>query len=222
MFIFFLQDIMGFNDDIGFSFALLLSTICLFLLLKMEHKSPMQFLQLHKVNFKIIPSIIILSICIIFFNLGFSTLLIQFFENNIFSDIPLCFSSIIHIVFLAPICEEIFFRGIIFTKCKYIMPAFIAILIQAFIFGICHGALSGNIIQSLSAMISGIIFALIYNYTNNLTISILLHIFMNLLLVILNLLPFAINVYPITYIILSILCLFLHLYLLKYKNRKIL
>ncbi|MBX4260382.1 CPBP family intramembrane glutamic endopeptidase [Clostridium estertheticum] len=181
----------------------------------------MQFLQLYKVNFKIIPSIIILSVCISFFNEGFGTLLIQCFRNSTFSHIPICFSSIIHIVFLAPICEEIFFRGIIFTKCKYIMPSFIAILIQAFIFGICHGALSGNIIQAILAIISAIIFALIYNYTNNLTISILLHIFMNLLQIMVNLLPFAITIYPILYIILAILCLFLFLYLLKYKNIKI-
>ncbi|MGN0026401.1 MAG: lysostaphin resistance A-like protein, partial [Clostridium sp.] len=84
----------------------------------------------------------------------------------------------------APICEEIIFRGILFQKLKEIMPLFLSIIIQGFIFGIVHG----SFIQSLLAGFSGILYALVYNYKKNLTLPILIHAFNNIFLIILNLL----------------------------------
>ena len=65
---------------------------------------------------------------------------------------------------------------------------FLSLIIQGFIFGISHGALSGHLMQSIVAGFSGILYALIYNYKKNLTVSILLHSFCISFLVILNLL----------------------------------
>ncbi|GAA0084436.1 hypothetical protein UT300007_08750 [Clostridium sp. CTA-7] len=100
------------------------------------------------------------------------------------------------------------------------MPLYLALIIQGFLFGIVHGAFSGHLIQSLLAMFSGIIYALIYNYTNNLTISILIHSFYNLLLVILNFLPFIFDINPIIFIIISLLFFLSFIVLFKNKNRK--
>lgn len=217
----FLQDYFKFNDDIGFSFSLLLSTICFFLFLKIENKSPLKFLKLYNVDFKFIPLIILLAISLVLFKLGLGNLLIEILKINITIDTSiydeLYFWSIIHIVFLAPICEEIFFRGIIFTKLRYILPNSLAILIQALIFGAFHGGLSGDIVRVSLSTVSGIIFALLYNYTNNLTSSILFHSCSNILVIILNLLAFDIN--PILSIIISFLCLVLYTTLIKYNKK---
>lgn len=215
IFILSLQDNININDDIGFSFALLLSTFCFFILLKIEGKSPVKFLKFHKVNFKCIPLIIILAISIVLFSdLGVYPFLSHILNTTVSGDTELYWGSILHLVFLAPIFEEIFFRGIIFTKLKESIPLLPAIIIQAFIFGIFHGSL----IKVLITMISGIIFAIMYNYTNNLTTVILLHSFTNLFLVILNLLPLNLNINPIIYIIISLIGLSLCIKLLYKIN----
>ncbi|MCY6356248.1 CPBP family intramembrane glutamic endopeptidase [Clostridium sp. ZS2-4] len=215
MIIYFFQDKIGFNDDIGFSLALLLSITFFFLLLKTENKEPVNFLNIHKVNFNLIILLIVLAVSGTFFDLGVIELLKKFIETDNSNDIQLYWGSIIHIVFLAPICEEIFFRGIVFVKLKNVMPPFLAVIIQGLIFGCFHGSLlSGHFVQ----MFSGIMYALIYHYTNNLTISILLHSFDNLVLVILNLLPFTFNINPPIFITIGFLCLLAVILFIKHNN----
>lgn len=187
-FVFFLQDNLKFNDDIGFSLALVISATLFLFLLKRESKSPMKYLKVHKVKFKTILIIICFTIVMLFFDIIIIKLLEKLIVSDVQGETKLYFLSILHLVILAPICEEIFFRGLLFQKLKEIMPLFLSVIIQGFIFGILHGAFSGHLIQSLLSGFSGIIYALIYNYTNNLTIPILIHGFYNLFLVILNLL----------------------------------
>lgn len=188
IFVFFLQDIFKFNDDIGFSLALIMATSLFLLLLKREKKSPFKYLKIHKVNLKTILQLICFTIILVPVDLGIIALLRQTITTNVSTETQLYFWSVLHLVILAPICEEIFFRGILFQKLKEIMPLFLSLIIQGFIFGISHGALSGHLMQSIVAGFSGILYALIYNYKKNLTVSILLHSFCNSFLVILNLL----------------------------------
>lgn len=190
-------------------------------MLKIENKSPLKFLNLNKVNYNYILLLIILAISILSFDLGVGNLLEEFIKSDVSSNTEIYFGSLLHLIFLAPICEEIFFRGIIFQKLKNVMPLFIAIIIQSFIFGIFHGAFSGHLIQSLLAMLSGIIYSLLYNHTNNLTISILLHIFHNLLLVILNLSFFDFNINSTILIGISLLFFLLFIILFKYNENKL-
>ncbi|KEH99932.1 CPBP family intramembrane metalloprotease (plasmid) [Clostridium botulinum] len=208
------EDIIGFNDDVGFSLGLLLSTSIFFLLLKKEGNSPIKFLKIHKVKFNITIVILMLAITNTIFQLGANEFLQKFIMTRIYNHTQLYWGSIIHLIVLAPLCEEILFRGIIFTKLKNVMPVFLAIIIQGIIFGRFHGALSTHILQTFS----GIIFALVYNYTNNLTANILFHSFDNLLLVILNMLPFDFNVNPAICIIISFLCLLVIIMLIKHHN----
>lgn len=187
IFIFFLQDNIKFNDDIGFSLALLLSTLIFLFLLKRENKSPIDYLKIHKVKFRTILLLMCFSIILILFDLITSKFLENFITTDTISNTKLYFWSLFHLIFLAPICEEIFFRGILFQKLKEIFSLFSSIIIQGCLFGVAHGAFSGHLIQSLLAGFSGILYALIFTYSNNLTISILIHIFYNSFLVILNL-----------------------------------
>lgn len=188
IFVFFLQDIFKFNDDIGFSLALVLSISLFILLLKKENKSPIEYLKIHKITLKNTLSLILFAFILVGFKLTIANILIKYIPNNITSETQLYFWSILSLVVVAPICEEICFRGILFQKLTELMPSFLSIIIQSFIFGIIHGAFSGHIIQSITSGLSGVVYALIYKYKNNLTDSILLHSFHNSILVILNLL----------------------------------
>lgn len=83
----------------------------------------------------------------------------------------------IFIIIIAPIFEEIIFRGIIFGCLKKYCSIPIAIIIQAVLFGIFHGDIS----QGVYAFVLGIVLAIIYLYTDSLWGDILSHGFANLL-----------------------------------------
>lgn len=80
------------------------------------------------------------------------------------------------IVVLSPICEELLFRGVVYSSLKERMKVSYAIILQAFLFGISHG----NLLQGVYAFFIGIIFALLLEYTDNLYSICLCHIIFNL------------------------------------------
>lgn len=86
--------------------------------------------------------------------------------------------------FLAPIGEELIFRGIIFTGLKY--NRFLAYVVSAFLFGFIHvmnSVFAGNIfemVQMIPYACSGLVFAYIYESTDNIWASILTHMTNNI------------------------------------------
>lgn len=87
--------------------------------------------------------------------------------------------------FLAPIGEELIFRGVVFTSLrKY--NRFLAYVVSAFLFGFIHvmnSVFAGNIgemIQMIPYVCSGIVFAYIYESTDNIWGSILTHMTNNI------------------------------------------
>jgi len=97
---------------------------------------------------------------------------VMFFLTN--SNI---FISIICTGILAPILEEIIFRGIIFNRLKeYNIGLQISIIIQAVLFGIIHF----NIVQSTYAILIGILFAVIYEKKKTIVAPIIAHMTFNL------------------------------------------
>lgn len=78
---------------------------------------------------------------------------------------------------IAPIIEELVFRGILFFKLKCAMPRVLAVLISAAVFGTAHF----NIVQGVYAFLLGIIFAVIFDMTGELWTSILAHMAANTL-----------------------------------------
>ena len=168
-FVFFLQDNFEFNDDIGFSLALILSISLFILLLKKENKSPIEYLKIHKITLKNTLLLILFAFILVGFKLTMANILIKYIPNNVTSETQLYFWSILSLVVIAPICEEICFRGILLQKLTELMPSFLSIIIQSFIFGIIHGAFCGHIIQSITSGLSGVVYSLIYKYKNNLT-----------------------------------------------------
>jgi uncharacterized protein len=87
------------------------------------------------------------------------------------------------VVIMAPIVEEILYRGILFRvfKKEMIKPVWI-ILMSGLIFGVIHL----NFVQSTYATILGILMALAYYWTKNILVPILMHFGNNLLAVIIT------------------------------------
>ncbi|MCD8049708.1 MAG: CPBP family intramembrane metalloprotease [Clostridia bacterium] len=86
------------------------------------------------------------------------------------------FSMILVTIIVGPIFEEILFRGIVMTRLKSVMPAWLAILIQGIIFGASHMVL----IQGIFTAVLGIIMGYIYHKTGKLSVSVAIHIVFNL------------------------------------------
>lgn len=85
--------------------------------------------------------------------------------------------SLISIIVLIPICEEIIFRGVIFGYLKKRYNLVVSLIIQALAFAFMHG----NIVQGIYTFILGLVLGIIYIYTNSLYGSMLMHIIYNLL-----------------------------------------
>jgi len=78
---------------------------------------------------------------------------------------------------IAPIIEELIFRGLVFNRIKYNYNAVAAIIISAVVFGIYHG----NLTQGVYATLLGICLAYVYNKTENLLVPICIHISANVI-----------------------------------------
>lgn len=85
--------------------------------------------------------------------------------------------SIVCLVILAPILEEIVFRGILFNNLKRNYSIVTSIIVQALIFGVMHG----NVVQAIYAFLTGIVFVLVNIYSGSILGGIILHMTFNLL-----------------------------------------
>lgn len=81
---------------------------------------------------------------------------------------------------IAPVTEEILFRGIILKGIMHKYSIKKSIIISSILFAIIHGSLQ----QGLYAFISGIIFSLIYIYTGSIKFSIMAHFINNICMVV--------------------------------------
>lgn len=51
------------------------------------------------------------------------------------------FTGVLAVVFVAPVLEEFIFRGLVMTRLARVMPGWLAVLLSAAMFGVCHGEL---------------------------------------------------------------------------------
>lgn len=84
---------------------------------------------------------------------------------------------ILNYVIIAPLVEELLFRGCIFGDLKEIMPVWGAILLSAVFFGVYHG----NLQQGIYAFLCGVILAVIYQLTDSFWMPVLFHALANLI-----------------------------------------
>lgn len=83
--------------------------------------------------------------------------------------------SIIAIGIIAPIIEELIFRGLIQNELRKIMPLTAVVVVQAVLFGIYHM----NIVQGIYAFVLGVIFSLIVIWFKSIWGSIIMHATIN-------------------------------------------
>lgn len=92
------------------------------------------------------------------------------------------FLTFLVIVILAPITEELIFRGILFEEINRLFDYKFAILSTALLFGIYHF----NILQGVNTFVMALILAIVYYYRKNILDSILIHMVNNFLALILT------------------------------------
>lgn len=84
---------------------------------------------------------------------------------------------LLYTVLLAPVAEELIFRGLIFRFSRYALPFWLANIWQALLFGVMHM----NLIQGIYAFFIGLFFGWICHRGRGIKYSIVLHIFFNIL-----------------------------------------
>lgn len=97
-------------------------------------------------------------------------------DNEAMFGIPF-YVRILAYVVVAPLSEEILFRGIIFRKTKEFIPLWGAILISALAFALYHG----NLQQGLYAFVCGVILAWVYHVSDSFWMPVLFHASANLI-----------------------------------------
>lgn len=97
--------------------------------------------------------------------------------------------SFIILIIVAPLTEELLFRGIILRGFLKNYPAFKAILIQALFFALIHL----NIWQYSSAFIAGIFLGWLYLNTKSWLICFIVHAFFNFTPILIQILPIDVN-----------------------------
>lgn len=95
--------------------------------------------------------------------------------------------SVLVTVVLAPLAEELLFRGVTLKKAQKFMPFLAANILQALLFGIYHG----NLIQGTYAFVLGLVLGFTAEYFHSIGASVLLHAFVNGSAELLGLLPEA-------------------------------
>lgn len=163
------------DDDLAFIFANLASVAVFLLMIKLEKKKVKEYLKFKTLKSRIIISLIALEIGIFLIDLSLTPLLSNNLPSNN-SESEMTITFIIYITLIAPICEEILFRGIVFNKLKSSLNLILAVFIQALIFGLAHGGLS---VQSVHAGLTGIIYGMTFLLADSILAPILLHFLNN-------------------------------------------
>lgn len=88
-------------------------------------------------------------------------------------------------VLMAPVLEEIVFRGLVYTRLKKGMPAIAAAIIASFAFGLCHG----TAIWIIYATALGLVMTWIFEKYQSLTANIVFHVAFNAMGLVLNMIP---------------------------------
>lgn len=88
-------------------------------------------------------------------------------------------------VVMAPVLEEIVFRGLVYTRLKKGMPTIVAAIVASLAFGLCHG----TAIWIIYATALGLVMTWIFEKYQSLVANILFHLAFNLMGQILNMIP---------------------------------
>ena len=130
---------------------------------------------------------------------------------------------IFDVILIGPICEEILFRGFIYTKFKMRYDSVTSIILSSILFAISHNP---NSIESIGFIPLGIFFNYLYEKTNYILIPIIAHVVYNFLLTIINFYAMLyyekiIKLVPFNFFLFYFIILTLIIVLLEKKYKKI-
>jgi membrane protease YdiL (CAAX protease family) len=159
-------------------------------------------LKLKKENIKISILWGIITVILAFVIIAFVGGLFQIFGFDLTdsSNIPqleLYFSipSILILITIQPIGEEIFFRGFLLDKFTNIFGTKTAIIMNSILFGIAHLSF-GNIYPAILTFIIGLILSILVIKTNNLYSAIIAHVLFNVISFSLYILAKSLQILP--------------------------
>jgi len=172
------SDLMGYTTIITL-LSNALSLIFILLFFRIRKKKLFAEVQLHKCSVKQILAVGLFGISFSYFS-GWLIEIIPFPESMMDSFIASHdmlsmgnpFVNFISVAILAPIVEEVFFRGLIYTRLKAGMNMVVATILSAIMFGVMHG----EIIWILYAFVVGIMLVWVFETTNSLLPCIVIHI----------------------------------------------
>lgn len=95
-------------------------------------------------------------------------------------DNPLLWALMAFAVVVAPVCEELFFRGLIYRTLRRYIDIRIAIVIQGLLFGFMH---TFGLLHAIFASMLGIGLAIVYEFRKTIVTPICMHLFQNSLAV---------------------------------------
>lgn len=98
----------------------------------------------------------------------------SYWLNDVTKENPIL--SILFIIIISPISEELVFRGIILEKALYNMTFISANLLQAVLFGF----IQGNIIQGIYSFVLGLFMGVVFNRCETIIAPVFLHMAINL------------------------------------------
>ena len=90
--------------------------------------------------------------------------------------------TLLSVGIVAPIFEELLFRGLVFGELRKITPVRVALVLQALLFGVYHM----NVVQGVYAFLLGLLIGYIYYRSNSIIAPIIIHVSINSLSVIIN------------------------------------
>lgn len=177
-----IQDKLNHDIYFGIAAAALCSIAIYVLLLRKKDESFLQKCRFQKEGLEKSPYVVLASIGLAAVSSSFVLLSYEKFESyeEVSQNINAGLSTLLGmlcIIILIPIFEEILFRGLVQNELKKQLPIPGAIVIQAAVFAIYHG----NPLQGIYTFVLGIALGVIYLWSNNLWLPILLHVTYNLL-----------------------------------------
>lgn len=76
---------------------------------------------------------------------------------------------------VSPVVEEVIFRGLVYTRLQRAMPGWLAVILSAALFGLCHG----EAVWFCYAFVLGVVFALLTQATRSVLPGMLMHVVFN-------------------------------------------
>ena len=93
--------------------------------------------------------------------------------------------GVISVTLVAPVVEEIIFRGLIMTRLSRVMPGWLAVVLSAAVFGVCHG----HPVWASYAFVLGVLYGFVALRAGSIWPSILGHVVFNAIGQVFTLLP---------------------------------